>query len=127
DAPGFEGFKAKVRVFLERDGKREEVTDAKIETLQRRGEEQNYETSEDGVVTLKDTRNNEVRIRLTAPKDKGEYKLTVRVENPNPPPGQPLPQELNADNNEASTLISVIPGGISVLLIDRPRAGEPQL
>jgi len=45
------------------------------------------------------------------------------VEDPRRP-GEALPEELNAANNEASTLISVIRGGISVLIVDRPRAFE---
>lgn len=122
DAPGFEGFKVKVRVFI--DGK--EVNDAKIETLQHKGEDVAYEKSEDGQITLKETRNNEVRIRLSAPDQPGEYKLTVRVDDPRRR-DHPLPDERNAANNEASTLISAIKGGISVLLVDRQRAGEPQL
>jgi uncharacterized membrane protein len=118
DAPGFEGFKVKVRVFL--DGKEVPAT---VETLQRRGEDLVFEKSEDGIITLKDSRNNEVRLKLTAPNDPGEYKLTVKVEDPRRP-GEALPEELNAANNEGSTLISVIRGGLSVLVVDRPRAFE---
>ena len=42
-------------------------------------------------------------------------------------PGQALPEELNAANNERSTLISVTREGISILVIDRPRVFEPKL
>ena len=73
DAPGFEDTKVKVRVYLERDGKREEVRDAKIETLQRIGDEIVYVKSPDSEVTLKESRNNEVRLRPGAPE--GERRL----------------------------------------------------
>ncbi len=118
DAPGFEGFKVKVRVLLDN----REVP-ATIETLQRRGDELTFEKSDDGTITLKESRNNEVRLKLSAPNDPGEYKLTVKVEDPRRP-GEALPEELNGANNQASTLISVIRGGISVLIVDRPRAFE---
>src|SRR5205823_14734583 len=49
----------------------------------------------------------------------GEIKVTVKVD--------PLPGELNPDNNQNGTFVTVISGGINVLLIDKERAWEPQL
>jgi hypothetical protein len=124
DAPGFEGRDVKVRVFIDDV----EVPDVAIETLQRKGDDLVYEECKNGLVTLKDLRNNEVRVkRLYAPTEPGEYKLTVKVGDRNAKEHQALPGEVNKTNNEASTLISVIKGGISVLMVDRQRAGEPQL
>jgi uncharacterized membrane protein len=121
DAPGFVDFPVRVRAFLD-----DKPIHATVETLKRKGEETVYEKSDDGVIILRESRNNEVRLVLKAPATPGEYKLTVKVEDKNRP-GQPLQGELNAANNELSTLISVMKGGISVLLVDRPRSMEPQL
>ncbi len=127
DAPGFEGSPAQIRVFVKGNKENKEHTAAaKIEILQREGDQQIYKDTQGGKVLLKDSRNNELRISMPAPEERGEYTVTVRVEDPHQA-GQPLRGELNGSNNEASTLISVIPGGIKVLLIDRPRAWEPQM
>ncbi len=133
DAPGFESDRPryKVRVFL--DDK--EVQPESVETLQRTilppddgspaETRLEYKKWDKGIVPLKESRNNEVLVKLCAPDDPGEYKLTVKVEDPHRP-GQPLSGELNATNNSGSTLIDVTRGGISILVIDRPRAFEPK-
>ena len=39
----------------------------------------------------------------------------------------PLPGELNEDNNQLGTFVTVVKGGLNVLLIDKERAWEPQM
>ena len=39
----------------------------------------------------------------------------------------PLPGELNKDNNQLGTFVTVVKGGVNVLLIDKDRAWEPQM
>ncbi len=101
DAPGFENSAVRVRLFL--NDKEEQSRNA----------------------TLKLTRGNQISMECDAPDKPGEIKVTVRVESPD---GQPtLPGELNKDNNEAGTFVSVVKGGVNVLMIDKARAWEPQL
>lgn len=129
DAPGFEGSLARIRVFVKGSQDAmpiERTANARIEFLDHVNNDPSYQDSQGKPVLLKETRNNEVRIRLPAPEERGDYTISVRVEDPLHP-GQPLVGEINSTNNEASTLINVIPGGIRVLLIDRPRAWEPQM
>lgn len=61
---------------------------------------------------------NEVTLRTYAPDKPGEIKVTVRVD--------PMPGEITATNNEISTYVTVSKEGLSVLLVDKMRDGEPQ-
>jgi hypothetical protein len=107
DAWGFANSAVRVRLFLEgRDGKRKEVA-AQNETLRL-------------------TSGNEVRVKCSAPAEAGEVKLTLRVEDPRRE-GRALEGEVNEANNEMSTFVTVTKEGLSVLLVDKPRAWEPQL
>ena len=38
-----------------------------------------------------------------------------------------MPDELNRDNNQLGTFVTVVKGGLNVLLIDKERAWEPQM
>jgi uncharacterized membrane protein len=76
-------------------------------------------------VPLTLTTGNEIRVKATAPTTPGEVKVTVRIEDPNRD-GQPLDGEVSAANNELSTYLTVTKEGLSVLLVDKPRAWEPQ-
>ena len=64
------------------------------------------------------TRGNEVTLTTNAPDKPGEIKLTVRVD--------PQEGEAIVTNNEISTFVTVSKEGLRVLLVDRPRDGEPQ-
>ena len=75
------------------------------------------EKSQDAVLKL--TEGNPVTLECDAPDKAGSYKVMVKVD--------PLPGELNRDNNEAGTFVTVVKGGVNVLLIDKERAWEPQL
>src|SRR5207302_128345 len=55
-----------------------------------------------------------------------EVKVTLRVEDPRRE-GRGLDGEVNEANNEMSTFVTVTKEGLSVLLVDKPRAWEPQL
>ena len=103
DAYGFTNQEVRVKLFLEgRDGKRREVASDKA--------------------TLRLTTGNEVRVKCTAPAEAGEVKLTAAVTDPG---GGPLSGDTNTANNEMSTYVTVTKEGISVLLVDKPRAFEP--
>jgi uncharacterized membrane protein len=101
DAYGFQNRRVRVKLLI--DGKEASATDA--------------------VLTL--TAGNEVRVKATAPAAPGEVRVTVRVEDPDRD-GQPLDGEVSAANNEMSTYLTVTKEGLSVLLVDKPRAWEPQ-
>ena len=73
--------------------------------------------SQDAALTL--SQGNQVVLECDAPDKAGEVKVTVKAD--------PLPGELNPDNNEGGTFVTVVKGGINVLLIDKQRAWEPQL
>jgi uncharacterized membrane protein len=77
------------------------------------------------VANLALTTANDIRVNTTAPAVPGEIKLTVRVEDPNRD-GMPLDGEVSAANNEMTTYLTVTKEGLSVLLVDKPRAWEPQ-
>jgi hypothetical protein len=107
DAWGFANSPVRVRLFLEgKGGQRKEVA-AQNETL-------------------KLASGNEVRVKCTAPAEPGEVKVTLRVEDPRRE-GRGLDGEVNEANNEMSTFVTVTKEGLSVLLVDKPRAWEPQL
>jgi uncharacterized membrane protein len=103
DAPGFEGRKMRVRVFIDGD----EVA------------------ARNEVLPL--TTDNEVTVKCVAPTKPGEVKVRVHVGDPNPRSGQPEPPpgDANPKNNEASTFVNVSKEGISVLLVDKQRTPEP--
>jgi uncharacterized membrane protein len=101
DAYGFEGSRARIKLFLD-----DKEVAAKDEEL-------------------KLTTGNSFKIETNAPATAGEVKVTVRVEDPRRD-GMPLDGELTDKNNEMSTFLTVTKGGISVLLVDRQRAMEPQ-
>ncbi len=61
----------------------------------------------------------QVEMQCDAPDRAGEVKVTVKVD--------PLPGEKNLDDNQRDTLVTVVKGGLNVLLIDKERAWEPQL
>ncbi len=73
--------------------------------------------SEDQNLAL--TAGNEVSLKCTAPDHAGEFEVTLKVD--------PLPGEALIANNEMSTYVTVVKGGLSVLLIDTERFPEPQL
>jgi uncharacterized membrane protein len=101
DAFGFQNRVVRVKLLI--DGKEVGATDAPL--------------------TL--TTGNEVRVKADAPATPGEVKVTVRVEDPNRE-GKTLDGEISAANNEMSTYLTVTKEGLSVLLVDKPRAWEPQ-
>ncbi len=101
DAPGLTQRKARLRIYL--DGE------------EARGED----------VDLKQERGNVFTVKVPAPTRPGDVMIKARVEDPKRP-GQPLPGELTARNNEKINFVSVRKEGVGVLLIDRQRAGEPQ-
>jgi uncharacterized membrane protein len=68
--------------------------------------------------TLEKTVGNEVKVKCTAPSQPGEIKVTFRV--------RPLPGEMSTANNEITTYLTVTKEGLSVLVVDKERAGEPQ-
>src|SRR5262249_27921796 len=100
DARGYERSKARVRLFVEHPGKAGEKERAA------RG------------VLLEKTTGNEGTLSWDAPATASEAKARVTVETPDPD-DFPL-------NNVIETFVTVSKEGISVLLVDRPRAGEPQ-
>jgi uncharacterized membrane protein len=64
-------------------------------------------------VPLAKAKDNQVTLECDAPDQAGEVKVTVSVD--------PLPGELNVRNNTSGTFVSVIKGGINVLLVDKLR------
>jgi uncharacterized membrane protein len=101
DAFGFQGRVVRVKLLI--DGKQAAAADAALAL----------------------TTGNEVRVKATAPATPGEVKVTVRVEDPNRD-GMALDGEVSATNNEMTTYLTVTKEGLSVLLVDKPRAWEPQ-
>ena len=68
---------------------------------------------------LKLTEGNQITLECDAPDKPGEVKVMVKVD--------PLPDELNRANNQLGTFVTVVKGGLNVLLIDKERAWEPQM
>jgi uncharacterized membrane protein len=102
DAPGLENSPVRVRLFLDN----EEVL-ARNETL-----------------TL--THDNRITLECNAPAKPGEIKLRVQVDDPNNPDRAPK-DDLFPANNKIETYITVTKEGVSVLLVDKQRAWEPQM
>ncbi len=102
DAPGFENSTVRLRLFLD---------DKEVK-------------AQNEVLPL--TTGNEVKLECTAPATPGEVKVTVRAEDRDragsPPQGDQFPL-----NNEIGTFATVSKEGVSVLLVDKQRAFEPQL
>src|SRR5262249_44025770 len=76
-------------------------------------------------VVLESVRGNEVRLKCRAPGQAGEYEVDVRVEDPLRP-GEPPPGQVSTARNSLKTFLTVSKEGVSVLLVDRQRDGEPQ-
>ncbi|HEY7158828.1 MAG TPA: glutamine amidotransferase [Gemmataceae bacterium] len=101
DAPGFENSTVRVRLFL--DDK---------EVLGR-----------DEVLML--TSGNLIKLECNAPAKPGEVKLRVQVDDPRRKDQAPA-GDLFPLNNKVETYVTVTKEGVSVLLVDKQRAGEPQ-
>jgi uncharacterized membrane protein len=67
----------------------------------------------DGKPRLGLTVGNDVKLKITAPSEPGEVRLTLKVD--------PLDGEITAANNEMSTYLTVTKEGVSVLLVDKAR------
>jgi uncharacterized membrane protein len=103
DAVGFKDRKARLRIYL--DGE------------EARGEE----------ITLTEERGNTFTIKVDAPPRPGDIEIKARIEDAAPGrAGKGLPGELTDKNNEKKTWVTVRKEGVSVLLVDRQRAYEPQ-
>jgi len=84
--------------------------------------------AEDTTLTLR--KKNEVKITFDAPKERGEYKLTVHVHRPDDEDDErnPLRGELSGENNKVESFLTVTREGVSVLLVERQeRYPEPQI
>ncbi|HWG41173.1 MAG TPA: glutamine amidotransferase [Gemmataceae bacterium] len=101
DAPGFENRTVRVRMFLDNE-----------EVLAR-----------DEVLML--TNGNMVKLECSAPAKSGEVKLRVQVDDPKRPDEAPA-GDLFPLNNKIETFVTVTKEGVSVLLVDKQRAMEPQ-
>ncbi|MFO0877826.1 MAG: glutamine amidotransferase [Gemmataceae bacterium] len=98
DARGYENSRARVRLFLDSDGQEREVLARDV--------------------NLPLTTGNEVALEVDAPDKPGEVKVRAVVELAEP---DDLPL-----NNTIETFVTISREGISVLLVDRQRAYEPQ-
>jgi uncharacterized membrane protein len=101
DAPGFENSTVRVRLFLDNE-----------EVLAR-----------DEVLSL--TNGNMVKLECNAPAKPGEVKLRVQIDDPKHKDQAPQ-GDLFPLNNKIETYITVTKEGVSVLLVDKQRAMEPQ-
>jgi uncharacterized membrane protein len=101
DAPGFENSSVRVRLFLDNE-----------EVLAR-----------DEVLML--TNGNMIKLECNAPAKAGEVKLRVQVDDPKRKDEAPQ-GDLFPLNNKIETYITVTKEGVSVLLVDKQRAMEPQ-
>lgn len=101
DAPGFENSTVRIRLFLDNE-----------EVLAR-----------DEVLTL--TTGNMIKLECNAPAKPGEAKLRVQVDDPRRKDEAPK-GDLFPLNNKIETYITVTKEGVSVLLVDKQRAMEPQ-
>ncbi|HZV04199.1 MAG TPA: glutamine amidotransferase [Gemmataceae bacterium] len=101
DAPGFENSTVRVRLFLDNE-----------EALAR-----------DEVLTL--TNGNLLKLECNVPAKPGEVKLRVQVDDPRRKDEAPK-GDLFPLNNKIETYITVTKEGVSVLLVDKQRAMEPQ-
>ena len=102
DAPGFENSTVRLRLFLDDQ-----------EVLAR-----------DEVLPL--TSGNMVKLECSAPAKAGEVKLRVQADDPRHKDEAPA-GDLFPRNNRIETYVTVTKEGVSVLLVDKQRAMEPQL
>jgi uncharacterized membrane protein len=102
DAPGFKDMPVRIVVLF--DDKEVKAQDA----------------------VLREEEGNLFAVKVNAPPRPGEVQVTVRLEDPQRP-GQPLPGQVTRLKSEMSTFMTVTKEGISVLLVDKQRAWEPQL
>jgi hypothetical protein len=103
DARGYENTRARARLFLESTDEQGNATDREV-------------LARDVLLPL--TTGNEVVLTLDAPERPGEVKVKAVIETTEP---DDLPL-----NNIIETFVTVSREGISVLLVDRLRPGEPQ-
>jgi uncharacterized membrane protein len=101
DAPGFENSTVRIRLFLD-----DQEMLAKDETLPL-------------------TTGNAIKLECNAPAQPGEVKLRVQVDDPHRKDQAPA-GDLFPLNNKIETFITVTKEGVSVLLVDKQRAWEPQ-
>jgi uncharacterized membrane protein len=102
DAPGFENSTVRLRLFLDDQ-----------EVLAR-----------DEVLPL--TSGNIVKLECSAPAKAGEVKLRVQSDDPRHKDEAPA-GDLFPRNNKIETYVTITKEGVSVLLVDKQRAMEPQL
>lgn len=102
DAPGLENSTVRVRLFLNNE-----------EVLAR-----------NEILPL--TNDNRIELVCNAPAKPGEVKLRVQVDDPERKDEAPK-GDLFPDNNKIETYITVTKEGVSVLLVDKQRAWEPQM
>lgn len=67
--------------------------------------------------SVKQDKDQRIKLEGIAPELPGEYKLTLKV--------TPHPDEANTANNEISTFVQVVKEKLNVLWVDRPRVYEP--
>jgi uncharacterized membrane protein len=72
------------------------------------------------------TNDNRIQLECNAPAKPGEVKLRVQVDDPERKDEAPK-GDLFPDNNKIETYITVTKEGVSVLLVDKQRAWEPQM
>ncbi len=77
--------------------------------------------------TLEKEKDNKIRIDITAPQTKGEYKVQMRVGQLKDGQIGPLRGEVNADNNQSETYLTVTKDGVRILIIDRLRPEETRI
>jgi uncharacterized membrane protein len=78
-------------------------------------------------VVLEKERDNKVRITIKAPPTKGEYKLRFQVGQDKDGEIVPLRGEINAENNQSETYLTVTKDGVRLLIIDRLRPEETRI
>jgi len=99
-APGLENAKANINVTMERVEDKKRTAFAELKSFE-----------------IKQAKDQRIAIKGTAPKEPGEYKVTLEIE--------PHPDEANKENNKISTYVNVIKSTINVLWVDRFRVYEP--
>ncbi len=104
DAPGFEGRKVPIHLFIEEPGQTE-PREVKLP---------------DAEVLLPKALGNEIKLETTAPATPGEIKLTVKID--------PQDREVIRTNNDITTYVTVAKEGLSVLYVEgKHRAWEPKM
>lgn len=117
DALGFLGKSVKVRIFID---------DVELTSDQITARTVNGAAVDSSTIVLGRTKKNKIEFDCLAPATPGEYKLTMKIEDP--VTGKALPGELSEANNEMGTFVTVTKGGLSVLVVERQeRFPEPQV